>query len=100
MWRLSRRTGRSGFRNDPGQRRLPFCMAPSPKPPVLWSSLITRWAVALLLVIAVVIALRPTIATWLAGSRHFFTSGHSADIRLLGVAPDGENVLLDARGRP
>ncbi|MEY2407338.1 MAG: hypothetical protein QOF48_8 [Verrucomicrobiota bacterium] len=75
-------------------------MSESSKPPVMWSTLITRWAVLLLIVVVVIIALRPTAAIWLAGPNKFHTSGDPANIRLVGVAPDGENILLDPWGRP
>lgn len=75
-------------------------MSTEPKPPVLWTTVITRWAVAVLLLVVIVIALRPTVATWLGGERKHFVSGDGADIQLVGVAPDGEDILFDPRGRP
>ena len=75
-------------------------MNQTPKPPVMWSTVITRWAVLALLVMSLVIALRPTVAVWMAGPKKHYTSGDPADIRLVGVAPDGDDILLDPRGRP
>ena len=65
----------------------------------MWSTVITRWAMLVLLAMALVIALRPTVAVWVAGPKQHHASGDPADIRLVGVAPDGDEILLDPRGR-
>jgi len=67
----------------------------------MWFTLIIRWSVLVLMLVAIAIALGPAIATWMAGTIKPQTSGDPVEIRLVGVAPDGDNILLDAdHGRP
>lgn len=79
-------------------------MSATPKPPVLWGTVIMRWAVAALLlvalVVALVVALRPGLGRWLGGGAGFRTSGDAADIRLIAVAPDGGDELFSPAGKP
>ena len=74
-------------------------MSESSKPPVLWSVVITRWALGVLSLVVLVIALRPGIVSMLRGKARFTTAGDAADIRLVGVAPDGDDALYGADGK-
>jgi len=67
--------------------------------PVLWSTLLLRVAMLLVLLTALVVAFAPKLANLFSPQRRLTTSGDPADVRLVGVVPDGDDVLLDARGK-
>ncbi|HEU0011868.1 MAG TPA: hypothetical protein VFT34_18785 [Verrucomicrobiae bacterium] len=66
--------------------------------PVLWSTILFRVAMLLVLLAALAVAFAPKLANLFSPERRLTTSGDPADIRLVGVVPDGDDVLLDARG--
>lgn len=67
--------------------------------PVLWSTILFRLAMLLVLLAALGVVVAPKLATLFSPERRLTTSGDPADIRLVGVVPDGDNVLLDGRGK-
>src|SRR6266508_2167652 len=67
--------------------------------PVLWTTILFRAAMLLVLLAALAVAFAPNLANLFSPQRRMTTSGDPADIRLVGVVPDGDDVLLDARGK-
>src|SRR5262245_20579596 len=67
--------------------------------PVLWSTILFRVAMLLVLLAALAVAIVPKLATLFRPERRVTTSGDPADIQLVGVVPDGDDVLYDARGK-
>ena len=66
--------------------------------PVLWSTILFRVAMLLVLLAALAMAFAPELLNLFSPQRRLTTSGDPADIRLVGVVPDGEDVLFDPRG--
>ncbi|MGH8244995.1 MAG: hypothetical protein ACREUU_01030, partial [Gammaproteobacteria bacterium] len=71
---------------------------PGPKS-VLWSTILFRVAMLLVLLAALAVAFAPKLANLFSPEPRLTTSGDPADIRLISVVPDGDDVLLDARGK-
>jgi hypothetical protein len=67
--------------------------------PVLWSTILFRVAMLLVLLAALAVAFAPKLANLFSPERRQTTSGDPADIRLVGVVPDGDDVLFDGRGK-
>src|SRR5262245_32587843 len=67
--------------------------------PVLWSTILFRLAMLLVLLAALAMAFAPKLVSLFNPQRRLTTSGDPADIRLVGVVPDGDDVLFDARGK-
>src|SRR5262249_47270349 len=67
---------------------------PTPRSTVLF-----RVAMLLVLLAALVVAFAPRLANLFSSERRMTSSGDPVDIQLVGVVPDGDDVLLDARGK-
>src|SRR5262245_36715885 len=66
--------------------------------PVLWSTILFRVGMLLVLLAALAMALAPKLANLFTPQKGLTTSGDPADIRLVGVVPDGDDMLYDGRG--
>jgi len=60
--------------------------------------MLLRIALSLVLLAALAMALAPQLANLFSPQRKLTTSGDPADIQLVGVAPDGDDVLYNGRG--